>query len=397
MGDATGAQLSTACETEWDVVVVGAGVAGAYVAAHLAHFGARTLLVERDQFPRDKVCGCCLNDRAIAALVESPLEGERQLVRAAQPLAGMRLGAGGRTAELRFSAGMALSRHLLDAGLVKVAAEAGVKVMHGVQARWQEENASWAVLKLQDQLGEVEVRARLIVAADGLSSQLLAGATGETPTIKQGSLIGAGVVLAGKGIESFEPGLIHMACGFGGYVGLVRLEDGRLDLAMACEADAVKQAGGLGALAGKLLREAGWPEPEGMLDARWRGTPRLTRNPVKKGTPRLASVGDAGGYIEPFTGEGMGWALAGAHAQLPGLIARALGKDGVIYKHSGIGLRGMACRASAALLRHPRLVGWTVDWLRFAPWSAKPVAWLTGRGKRWRLDEDDSGLIGGDN
>jgi flavin-dependent dehydrogenase len=45
----------------WQVVIVGAGVAGAYVAARLAHAGVSVLLVDRGRFPRNKVCGACLS------------------------------------------------------------------------------------------------------------------------------------------------------------------------------------------------------------------------------------------------------------------------------------------------------------------------------------------------
>ena len=49
----------------------------------------------------------------------------------------------------------------------------------------------------------------------------------------------------------------------------------------------------------------------------WKGTPRLTRALSALGEERLFLVGDAAGYVEPFTGEGMGWALWGALALGP--------------------------------------------------------------------------------
>ena len=102
----------------WDAVVVGGGVAGSYVAAHLAHAGADVLLVERDRFPRDKVCGCCLNDRALGALADSPIAELRGLRREARPLGGIRLGAGGRSVFGRVLSGRGISRARLDLALV---------------------------------------------------------------------------------------------------------------------------------------------------------------------------------------------------------------------------------------------------------------------------------------
>src|SRR5215212_4439345 len=57
----------------WDAVVIGAGVAGSIAAYQLARSGARVLLVDRATFPRDKVCGCCLNAHALRALEECGL------------------------------------------------------------------------------------------------------------------------------------------------------------------------------------------------------------------------------------------------------------------------------------------------------------------------------------
>ncbi len=52
--------------------------------------------------------------------------------------------------------------------------------------------------------------------------------------------------------------------------------------------------------------------PDGCEDAQWTGTPALTRESQQWSAHRLFLVGDAAGYVEPFTGEGMSWALAGA-------------------------------------------------------------------------------------
>ena len=53
---------------EWDVVVAGAGPAGATVASHVARAGHRVLMLDRHDFPRDKVCGDGLIADTLGAL-----------------------------------------------------------------------------------------------------------------------------------------------------------------------------------------------------------------------------------------------------------------------------------------------------------------------------------------
>src|SRR5690606_14529101 len=108
-----------------------------------------------------------------------------------------------------------------------------------------------------------------------------------------------------------------IACDESGYVGLVRLEDGRVDVAAALR----RGAGELGASSptqpakaallqsiNGILRHTGQQvlpkiDPSTLLT-----TPPLRRS-RRPGYGRLLAVGDAAGYVEPFTGEGMAWAI----------------------------------------------------------------------------------------
>ena len=114
-----------------------------------------------------------------------------------------------------------------------------------------------------------------------------------------------------------------MAVGEEGYVGMVKVEDGSLNVAAALSTDAMRAAESPGLLVNSLIRAGGWPGlPESPLDG-WKGTPELTRRPARPGAERLFAIGDAAGYVEPFTGEGMFWALSGARALAP-LVARSV-------------------------------------------------------------------------
>ncbi|MEM9657265.1 MAG: FAD-dependent oxidoreductase, partial [Planctomycetota bacterium] len=101
-----------ALHTDWDVVVIGAGPAGSMAARGLARLGRRVLMIDRQRFPRSKVCGCCVNQAALG-LLEQP---ERELLETeGSPLRTYRLASAGRVATVELSGGMAVSRDLLDA------------------------------------------------------------------------------------------------------------------------------------------------------------------------------------------------------------------------------------------------------------------------------------------
>ena len=67
--------LEEAAVRTWDVLVAGAGPAGATVARQLAQRGASVLMVDRALHPRRKVCGGCLNRASLSALEKAGLGG----------------------------------------------------------------------------------------------------------------------------------------------------------------------------------------------------------------------------------------------------------------------------------------------------------------------------------
>ena len=117
-------------ECSWDAIVIGAGVAGAAAALGLAQRlggGARILLVERCEWPRPKVCGCCLNATAVAALDRL---GVLSSVKRAGPvlLESVRIRRERRMRCLRIAPGLGLAREILDGCLVEAAVRAGVEM-----------------------------------------------------------------------------------------------------------------------------------------------------------------------------------------------------------------------------------------------------------------------------
>lgn len=367
----------------WDVAVVGAGPAGSVAAREMARRGLRVLLLDKATFPRSKVCGCCLNGAALGTLRAIGLDNVP--VRCgAVPLSGVRLAAGGRTADVRLPGGVALSRESFDAALVAEAVAAGATFRPATAVRLGEIRDHGRGLHLiSSQHTEARAIANVVVAADGLNGHLTV-TEGNRTAVDRTSRIGAGVVTQ-DAPAFYQPGTIFMAVGRGGYVGLVRLEDDRLDVAAAFDASFVRAAGGPGPAAAGVLREAGYPAIPDLAALPWRGTPPLTRQSIRVAGPRWFAIGDATGYVEPFTGEGMAWAIASASAIAP-LAARgvlawtdALTEEWEAAHARIVRSRQGTCRIIARVLRSPRLSRLAVWALSMAPGLSRPVVGVLNR------------------
>ncbi len=339
-----------------DVLVVGAGPAGSFTATLAAKAGLSVLLVDKATFPRDKVCGCTLNGRVVEALAKAgPAFASLPSNSGAIQLHGFRLAHRGDVVAVPLHHHYALSRSTLDHALLEAAMKSGVEFRNAT-CLGVEPSAERIRVELRDDTGAVRTRsARTVVAADGLSSRLLGAAW-----IDDASYIGAGGIVA-TGSREYETGVLYMAVDSIGYVGAVRLEDGRLDLAAAIDRRAVAAHGGLAGAFRAILASAGFPRLEGLDGARLLGTPSLTRSPRTVARDRIFAVGDAAGYVEPFTGEGIGWALESAIALAPHLLAAARGDDSAMESYSRAiaawtRRRQRGCRAIAWSLRHPPLI-----------------------------------------
>jgi flavin-dependent dehydrogenase len=366
--------LDEAARQTWEVLVVGAGPAGAVAAHGLARRGLSTLLVDRAVFPRGKVCGCCLNRRALSVLETAGL-GNLTHRCGASPLVGIELAVGRQTARVTLKGSVALSREAFDSALIEAAITEGVCFLPDTRAVLTEgETTPTRTLCLHQRKLQARIKARCVLAADGLGGTLLSR-SGLATEAALGARIGAGVVVAG--IPFYRPGIVYMVCGKGGYAGLVNLEDGRLDLAAAMDPSYVRISKGPAEAVSRLLEAVGWPVPPDLSTSSWRGTPPLTRQGRRLGAERLFLVGDAAGYVEPFTGEGIAWALASGAAVVP-LAARAvhhwtgnLVPQWSVVHRQIVGHR-LACRGAAAVLRRPLLAATLLSLLKHLPGLARP-------------------------
>jgi menaquinone-9 beta-reductase len=165
-----------------DVIVAGAGPAGSTTAYYLAQAGLDVLVLEKSRFPREKVCGDGLTPRGVKALVAMGISvGEQDgWVRNK----GLRVIGAGRRMELPWPElssypGYGLVRHRtdLDEMLARRAQQAGARLLEGVTVTGPVRDdrtgrITGVTAKAAGDDGEQTYRARVIVAADGNSSRL---------------------------------------------------------------------------------------------------------------------------------------------------------------------------------------------------------------------------------
>lgn len=305
-----------------DVLVVGAGPAGAATAWHLARRGLRVLLADRARFPRDKACSEYLNPGAVQALERLGVL-PRVAPRGAPILGSVVHGPRGASLTGGFGppatdggrpAGLALARRVLDHALVEAAVAAGATLREGVTAEaLLHEAGGVAGAVLRDGSGRREaVRARLVVGADGLRS-IVARRLG---VARRGAPARVAFVAHVAGVPGLE-GVTEMHVGREGYVGLNRItRDGVANVALVVPA--ARAAAARGDATGFFFSEL---RRFDAVAARVRAErvvrPVLVTGPFAARARQVVAdgallVGDAADFFDPFTGEGIGAALTGA-------------------------------------------------------------------------------------
>ncbi len=372
---------------ERDVVVVGAGPSGSVVAREAARSGLSVLLVDRQLFPRYKVCGACLGPAAVNTLQQLRLAKAVETA-GAVPLDTLQLWAGGRAAAINLRGGVALTRGKLDQLLVEAALAAGAHFIEGARAQVGRAGEDSILVELETRDGSVSVCARVVVDASGLAGrpeQHPGGGARVSPAVRvaRNSLVGLGATFPGPDCP-LRFGELVMATGKAGYVGLVRVENGDVNLGAALDPACMSQLGPQTAVA-SVLAEAGVPWSTEFGEQHWKGTPALTRRPAAVAGRRIFRIGDAAGYVEPFTGEGIGWALSSALAVTP-LVQAAVRRweDSLMgmwtrEHHATVRRSQWFCFALTRALRRQRLTSVAVRMLRRTPSLAAPFVRAVAR------------------
>jgi flavin-dependent dehydrogenase len=312
----------------FDVLIAGAGPAGAVAATLLARGGARVLVLDRARFPRDKLCGDTLNPGALGVLARLGLDAAAA---GALRLDGMMVtGAGGVRVVGRYDAvsGRALVRRTFDAALVSAAAAAGARVEEGVLVDGAVTDTSASVpsvagLVIKGKDGRpLRIAAPVVIAADGRYSRV-ARALGLSRAARRPRRWAIGAYFHDvAGLTSL--GEMHVRHSH--YIGVAPLPGG---LTNACVV--------LPNPSGRSMRELLLAALRSDTQLRDRfAAARMVGEPVclgplavdcdRAGMPGLLLAGDAGGFVDPMTGDGLRFALRGGElAALEALRALAHG------------------------------------------------------------------------
>lgn len=319
-----------------DVAVVGGSLAGSAAACALARTGARVVVLEKAHFPREKVCGCFLSHEALPVLARMGF-GEELGKNGAETITHFRLvrrDGAAVEAELPKPV-MSISRSRLDSLAACAAQRAGAEMRFGA-----------TVLSLEGDLREGfrikgpgwELSARAAVGAWGRYSPL-DGRLGRAFIRRKSFLFGFGKQFIGLGERLSGRAVLHFL--EGGYLGLSRVEQGRINLAGLVTATVAKRAH---SSLEELLSEAASEsralaaDLEGLTPV---SGPPLVSEPVYLGwhgalAGDVLCVGDAAGVIDPYTGTGMSLALLfgeAVAAPLAGFLAKALDAEALRRAH----------------------------------------------------------------
>lgn len=364
----------------WDAVVIGAGPAGGLAAYLLAVAGLRILLIDRGTFPRYKVCGACVNSHALAALRNAGLG--RQIARLPGiPLQRFEIRSGKHRLCLPLEGGMSVAREQLDQAVVEAACGAGAVFQSETTAHVQpdEDSEEQRRVELTSRTGAVqEATARVVLVADGLGHTSVQRLPGFHSRVNLGSRVGVGAMRGGQR-HGYPAGTVHMGIQHSGYVGVVRTSDETVNVAAALERRFLRLCGGPQRATETILKSAGFPELPGLESAAWQGTLPLTRSPDRIAARRVLLLGDATGYVEPFTGEGIAWAYAAAAAAIPIALAAAerwhpeLAAEWERTYREMVGRRQRWCSLLSRVVRIPWAVASVMSVLSRYPVLARPL------------------------
>jgi menaquinone-9 beta-reductase len=322
---------------EADVLVVGAGPAGCATATYLAQSGLDVLLLEKATFPREKVCGDGLTPRGVRALLGMGVTVDEKdgWVRNK----GLRIIGGGLRLELPWpdlsnypDYGLVRTRLDFDETLARTAEKAGARLLEGISvtgpvldgdgritgvtARRQPAGPGAAATVKTDEDTERTYRARLVVAADGNSSRLsLAMGLAKRDDRPLGVAVRT-YYTSPRHNDDYLESWLELWDGdrlLPGYGWIFGMGDGTSNVGLgllntSAAFQNIDYRGMLRRWLAGMPGEWGYTEENRTAPVRGAALP-MGFNRTPHYTRGLLLVGDAGGMVNPFNGEGIAYAM----------------------------------------------------------------------------------------
>lgn len=292
-----------------DVVIVGAGPAGAVAATILGRAGVRVQVLDRARFPRDKLCGDSVNPGAVAVLRRLGLD---TTLASGLAIDGMRVSSERVQVEASYEgpAGCSILRRDLDDALMRAAGAAGAQIEEGalVQEPVVDGQTRVTGVRVRGRSGSPTIGGRLVIAADGRHSRV-ARALGISRSADRPQRWAVGAYFQGvTGLTA--RGEMHVRAGH--YIGVAPVPGGR---ANACVVTADRRAlRDASSLLPRVLRRD--PRLAPRFASAVQVTPAVCLGPLAveadaAGMEGLLLAGDAAGFVDPMTGDGLRFAFEG--------------------------------------------------------------------------------------
>ena len=362
-----------------DVVVAGGGPAGAVTAAYLARAGHEVVMIERAPAWRWRAGGVFASPAAVRELRHAGLDAET-LARVARPIPAMRVELPDRDrtsfrltygAETTGDTAVGFDRSALDPALLAHAAAVGVDVRCGVPVAEVElpDHRHGASVTLGDG-GEV-IEASVVVGADGPRS-IVAREAGMVRAPQLAGRVGLSWHVEDEPDDPVKDARMVVLPG-GAYCGVAPVPGGRVNIGIVLSGKAWRDRLARDGAAA-VGRDAFTVIPRlGDAVERWRtgaitdsivGASPLGSRVERRCGPGWAVVGDAAGFLDPFTGEGLHRALVSARlaaeaidAELRGGTPTALaGYDRAMAER--FGTKDLVSLVVQAFLARPALFGY---------------------------------------
>src|SRR3954464_10249988 len=336
---------------EADVIVVGAGPGGSAAAYHLARHGLRVLLLEKTDFPREKVCGDGLTPRAVRQLVRMGVDTSEKAGWLHNK--GLRVIGGGVRLELDWpdlasfpNYGLVRTRLDFDDMLANRAVEAGALLRTGVNVTGPVLDADGNAIGVEAKVGPgkdaVQFRAPLVIAADGVSGKLpLAMGLTKRDDRPLGVAVRRYFHSPVRADDDYLESWLELRSAqdhnrlLPGYGWIFGLGDGRVNVGLGI----LNSSSAFGRTNYRAMLTdwlAGTPADWGMRGEENADGPILGAalpmgfNRVPHYTRGLMLVGDSGGMVNPMNGEGIAYAMESGELAAEVAVqalARAAGAD----------------------------------------------------------------------